>query len=134
MRVLYFCIDNACRSQLAEALTNMLGTEGVEAYSAGAAPAATLDEKACDVMRELGYEMSGQYPKSIDDLPEIEFDYAVTLGCGDETPVVKARMMFDWDIPETRGMSVSDIRSVRDTIRDRVERLLVAPRSVGDKW
>lgn len=134
MRVLYFCVDNACRSQLAEALTNMLGTEGVEAYSAGAEPAPMLDDRACAAMRALGYEMAGQHPKSIEDLPELEFDYAITLGCGDESPMVKARMVFDWDIPDTRGMSEADMQGVRDMIRERVERLLVAPRVGGDKW
>jgi protein-tyrosine-phosphatase len=132
VRVLYFCIENASRSQIAEALTTLLSADGVEAYSAGSEPAGAIDPSAVEVMRELGYDMSGQVPKSLDELPEVEFDYVITLGCGDERPMVKARMHIDWDIPDSSNMRTGELRSVRDMLRERVERLLVAPRLAAD--
>lgn len=129
MRVLFLCMENSCRSQMAEAFANMLGAEGVEAYSAGLEPSGMLQARAIEVMRELGYDLGTHEPKSVEDLPDIEFDYAVTMGCGDESPLVKTRMQLDWDIPDPSGMSLKDYRQVRDAIRERVERLLAAPRA-----
>lgn len=132
MRVLFVCTENARRSQMAEAFANMLGAEGVEAFSAGSEPAAALDPLTVQSMRELGYDMSAHEPKSLDDLPDLEFDYVVTLGCEDACPMVKARMQVDWDIPDPKGMDREGFRGVRDMIRSRVERLLAAPRAVAD--
>ena len=131
MRVLFVCNENSCRSQMAEAFANMLGADGVEAYSAGVEPGAMVDARAVEVMRELGYDLCAHMPKSVDDVPDIEFDYVITMG-GDEGPLVKARMQIDWDIPDPRGMGLRDFRGVRDAIRERVERLLVAPRALLD--
>lgn len=132
MRVLFVCAENACRSQMAEAFANMLGVDGVEAWSAGLEPAEQVNDAAIAMMRELGYDLGTHESKSVDDVPDIEFDYVVTMGCGGDSPLVKARMQIDWDIPDPRGMDRGDFRSVRDTIRDRVQRLLAAPRVVGD--
>ncbi|HEX6929888.1 MAG TPA: arsenate reductase ArsC [Gammaproteobacteria bacterium] len=128
MRVLFLCVENSCRSQMAEAFANMLGADGVEAYSAGSEPSGSVNPLAVDVMREVGYDLGTHASKSVDDLPDIEFDYAVTMGCGDECPLVKARMHIDWDIPDPRGMGLREFRGVRDNIRERVQRLLAAPR------
>lgn len=132
MRVLFVCLENACRSQMAEAFANMLGAEGVEAYSAGLESGETVDGRAVEVMRELGYDLARHASKSVDDLPDIEFDYVITMGCGDESPVVKARMQIDWDVPDPSGMGLKDFRQARDAIRERVERLLAAPRVAID--
>lgn len=132
MRVLFVCLENACRSQMAEAFANMLGAEGVEAYSAGLEPGETVDGRAVEVMCELGYDLARHASKSVDDLPDIEFDYVITMGCGEESPVVKARMQIDWDVPDPSGMGLKDFRQVRDAIRERVERLLAAPRVAID--
>ncbi len=131
MRVLFVCAENSCRSQIAEAFANMLGADGVEAYSAGVEPGAAVDARTVEVMRELGYDLRAHAPKSIDEVPDVEFDYIITMS-GEESPLVKARMQIDWDIPDPRGMGLQDFRGVRDTIRERVERLLVAPRALLD--
>lgn len=131
MRILFVCSENACRSQMAEALATMLGTEGVEAFSAGSDPAGYVDPKAIEAMQEVGYDMSAHESKSLDEVPDIEFDYLVTMGCADEAPVVKARMQIDWDIPDPAGMSISEFRNVREMLRERIARLLVAPRLAG---
>lgn len=131
MRVLFVCLENSCRSQIAEAFVNMLGVEGAEAYSAGVEPDTAVNELAVQVMREAGYEMAGHGCKSLEDVPDIEFDYAITMGCGEAHPMVKARMVIDWDIPDPRDMSITEFRRVRDMIRERVQRLLVAPRAMS---
>lgn len=132
MRILFVCPENNGRSQMAEAFGNMLGAEGVEAYSAGLEPAAEIDPRAIEVMRDLGYDMSSHVPKSIDEVPDIEFHYVVNMGCEESLPVVKARMEIDWDVPDPRGMGTRDFRGVRDMIRSRVEKLLAAPRAAAD--
>ena len=91
MRVLFVCAENSCRSQIAEAFANMLGADGVEAYSAGFEPGAAVDAGAVEVMRELGYDLRAHAPKSIDEVPDVEFDYIITMS-GEESPLVKARM------------------------------------------
>ena len=132
MRILFLCPHNDARSQMAEAFGNMLGAEGVEAYSGGVDPAAEVDPRAIEVMRELGYDMSAQAPKSMDDVPDVEFNYVVVMGCEGAAPVVKARMEIDWDVPDPRGMGMGDYRGVRDMIRSRIEKLLAAPRLAAD--
>jgi len=132
MRVLFVCIENSCRSQMAEGFANQLGVEGVEAYSAGSEPSGIVNPFAIKAMHELGYDMRSHESKSLDDIPDLEFDYAISLGCGDECPMVKARMHIDWDIPDPRGMGIDEFRRVRDMIRERVQRLLVAPRVLAD--
>ncbi|MBW3568307.1 MAG: arsenate reductase ArsC [Proteobacteria bacterium] len=132
MRVLFVCVDNSCRSQIAEAFANLLGVEGVEAYSAGSDPAGSVNPQAVKVMSELGYDLRSHPTRSLEDVPDVEFDYAVTMGCGDECPMVKARMHIDWDVPDPKGMNIEEFRRVRDMIRERVQRLLVAPRARVD--
>lgn len=132
MRVLFVCVENSCRSQMAEGFANMLGAEGVEAYSAGSEPGGHVNSSAVEVMRELGYDLGAHESKSVDDVPDIEFDYVVTMGCGDDCPMVKARMHIDWDIPDPRGMGLGEFRRVRGMIRERVQRLLAAPRIAAD--
>ncbi|MDX1442774.1 MAG: arsenate reductase ArsC [Gammaproteobacteria bacterium] len=132
LRILFVCQDNSAASQMAEAFASMRGPEGVEAYSAAPEPAAGIDPAAVDSMRELGYDMSQHFTRALDELPDIEFDYLVTLGGPIECPLTKARLQVDWDVPDPKGMGGSDFRDVRDAIRQRVDRLLAAPRIALD--
>jgi len=132
MRVLFVCVENSCRSQMAEAFANMLGVDGVEAWSAGSDPSGQVNDLAVEAMRELGYDLRAHASKSVDEVPDVEFDYLVTMGCDDDCPLVKARMQIDWDIPDPDGMNLRDIRAMRDMIRARVQRLLAAPRAIAD--
>lgn len=132
LRILFVCQDNAGISQIAEAFAAMRGPEGVEAYSAAPLPAPAVDPRAIAMMRELGYDMSHHRTTLLEDLPDIEFDYLVAMGDGVECPITKARLQVDWDIPDPSGMNDSDYRGVRDTIRQRVDRLLTAPRIALD--
>lgn len=128
LRILFVCQDNAAASQIAEAFANMRGPEGVEAYSAAPMPAAGIDPVAIETMGELGYDMSTHATWGLEDVPDIEFDYLVTLGGPIECPLTKARLQIDWDVPDPTGMGVRDFRDIRDAIRERVDRLLAAPR------
>ncbi|HLU61285.1 MAG TPA: arsenate reductase ArsC [Gammaproteobacteria bacterium] len=128
MRIVFVDQDNTCRSQLAEALVSLDAAEGVEAYSAGFEAGDELDANTRQVMEELGYDMSAHFTKSLDDLPDLEFDYVVSLGVGD--PMLKARMSLEWDVPDPRIRDVRSMRDMRDTLRERITRLLAAPRTI----
>ena len=128
-RLLFVCIENSNRSQIAEAFARIHGGGRVEAWSAGSRPSGRVNPRAIEAMRELGYDLSAHASKSLDDLPSVEFDAVVTMGCGDACPFVAARRRLDWQIPDPREMSPADFRAVRDRIEREVLDLLaeVAP-------
>jgi protein-tyrosine-phosphatase len=107
---------------MAEAFAHMTG--GVEAYSAGSRPSGKVSPKAVEAMRELGYDLGAHRSKSLDDLPDVHFDAAITMGCGDECPSLKASLREDWKIPDPKEMSPEEFRKVRDLIGDQVTTLL----------
>lgn len=123
-RVLFVCAENANRSQMAEAFARMLGGESVEAYSAGSRPSGKVNPKAIEAMREIGYDLMSHESKSLDDLPDIAFDYVATMGCGDACPMVKAERRADWSIPDPKHLPADEFRAVRDSIRDQVRDML----------
>ena len=85
-RVLFVCVENANRSQMAEAFARILGRESIEAYSAGSKPSGKVNPKAIKAMRELGYDLSVHGSKSLDELPDVSFDFVATMGCEDACP------------------------------------------------
>lgn len=119
-RVLFVCIENSNRSQMAEAFARMLGGNSVEACSAGSRPSGKVNPKAIEAMRELEYDLSAHGSKSLDDLPNVEFDFVATMGCGDACPLVRARQRADWAIPDPKNLPADEFRIVRDLIRDKV--------------
>lgn len=123
-RVLFVCVENSCRSQMAEAFARMAGHDGLEAYSAGSKPSGSVNPKAVAAMRELGYDLAAHDSKSLDDIPDETFDYAVTMGCGDACPLVRARHREDWDIPDPKHMDEAEFRKIRDLIGAKVRELL----------
>lgn len=123
-RVLFVCVENSCRSQMAEALARMHGGSRVEAYSAGSRPSGTVNPKAIASLGELGYDLRRHSSKGLGDVPETEYDVAVTMGCGDECPTVRARRREDWGIPDPKNMSPEQFRAVRDLIEQKVKELL----------
>ena len=122
-RVLFVCVENANRSQMAEAFARMIGGDAVEAASAGSKPSAVLNPKAVRFMAELGYDLSTHRPRSLDAI-EGEFDAVVTMGCGDSCPWVPARIRQDWALPDPRHLDDDGYRAVRDEIARRVRALL----------
>jgi arsenate reductase len=123
-RVLCVCVENSSRSQMAEAFARLLGGPAVEAYSAGSRPAGAVHPKAVEAMRELGYDLSAHRPKSLDELPDAEFDFVATMGCGDECPLVRAGRRADWNIPDPKHLPPDQFRAVRDLIGAKVKELL----------
>ena len=124
-RVLFVCVENANRSQMAEAFARMQGGDGVEALSAGSAPSGRINPKAVRFMAELGYDLRTHASKSLDDI-DGEFDAVVTMGCGDNCPWVPATRREDWALPDPRDMDDDAYRAVRDEISSRVQRLLAS--------
>jgi arsenate reductase len=122
--VLFVCIENAGRSQMAEAFAKFYGSEDLRAYSAGSRPSGTINRQAINVMSETGYDLTTHRSKSLAEIPDIEFDVVVTMGCGDECPFIRAKQHLDWDIPDPKGRSIEEVRRIRDLIRDRVQELL----------
>lgn len=121
-RVVFVCVENSNRSQMAQAFANCIG--GVEAYSAGSRPSGRVNPKAKEAMSELGYDLTVHASKSLADLPQVTFDAAVTMGCGDSCPHLQARKRYDWAIPDPRDMSPNEFREVRDLIGRKVAELL----------
>jgi len=124
IKVLFVCVENANRSQMAEAFARLLGGTAVEAYSAGSKPSGRINPKAVEVMRDFGYDLTTHRSSSLDDLPDIEFDAVVTMGCGDACPLIPARHREDWALSDPRDMSPEDYRAVCNTIRSKVCDLL----------
>jgi len=128
-RVLFVCIENSNRSQMAEAFARLHGADVVDAFSAGSRPSGVVNPKAIEAMRERGYDLSRHKSKSLDDIPEGPYAAVVTMGCGDACPWIPADRREDWELPDPKAMSPEDFRVVRDEIERRVQLLLkqVAP-------
>jgi len=124
LRLLFVCIENSNRSQMAEAFARQIGGAEVGAFSAGSRPSGRVNPRAIEAMREKGCDLGKQISKSLAELPPVEFDAAVTMGCGDACPDVRARVREDWNIPDPRAMGPEEFRGVRDLIEVRVRGLL----------
>jgi protein-tyrosine-phosphatase len=123
-RIVFVCIENSNRSQMAEAFARIHGAGKVEPHSAGSRPSGHVNPKAIEAMKEIGYDLSIHQSKSLQDLAGIEFDVAVTMGCGDECPFIKAKQRLDWQIPDPKAMAPEQFREVRALIESRVKALL----------
>jgi len=124
-RVLFVCIENSNRSQMAEAFAHMLGGADIEALSAGSAPSGVINPKAIAAMAELGYDLTTHDSKSLDQVTG-DFDAVVTMGCGDSCPWVPAKRREDWALPDPKHFEGDAYRAVRDDIRERVRALLAS--------
>jgi glutathione/glutaredoxin type arsenate reductase len=124
IKVLFVCIENSCRSQIAEGFARDLGKGAVEAYSAGSRPSGALNPAAVYVMREVNIDISAQKSKGFADLPANDFDYVVSMGCQDVCPFFPAQKHIEWDIEDPKNKGVEAFRNVRDEIKDRVRILI----------
>jgi protein-tyrosine-phosphatase len=122
-RVLFVCIENSCRSQMAEAFARRYASDVIEAASAGSRPEGRVNPKAVAAMAELGCNLSGQRSKSLGEIPQVKYDYVITMGCGDECPFIPADHHEDWDIPDPKKLPMDEFRQVRDLIGRRVKEL-----------
>ena len=124
-RVLFVCVENSNRSQMAEAFAHMHGGTEIEALSAGSRPSGKINPKATRMMAELGYNLASHQSKSLDELTG-DFDAVITMGCGDQCPWLPARIRQDWALPDPRDMDDDAYRTVRDDIGSRVKTLLAS--------
>jgi protein-tyrosine-phosphatase len=131
-RILFVCVENSNRSQMAEAFARLLGRKEVEAHSAGSRPSGQINPRAVAAMAELGYDLSAHQSKSLADLPSGQWDAVVTMGCGDACPHLPARLREDWAIPDPRALEPEEFRKVRDQVRDQVAGLLSRLRVTRD--
>jgi arsenate reductase len=122
-RVLFVCVENANRSQMAEAFAHIHGGDAVEALSAGSKPSGVINPKAIRFMAELGYDLASHDSKSLDEI-DGEFDAVITMGCGDNGPWIPAKRREDWGLPDPKHMDDPEYRVVRDEISARVKALL----------
>ncbi|HEY2251233.1 MAG TPA: arsenate reductase ArsC [Planctomycetaceae bacterium] len=123
-RVVFVCIENSNRSQMAEAFARIHGAGKVEAQSAGSRPSGRVNPKAIAAMNELGYDLTTHSSKGLDAFDGKEIDVAVTMGCGDECPLVLAGQRLDWKIPDPREMTPEHFREVRNLIETKVKELI----------
>lgn len=124
VRVLFVCIENSNRSQMAEAFARMYGGDRVEAHSAGSRPSGRVNPKAVEAMRELGYDLAAHRSKSIEQIPAGPYDAVVTMGCGDACPWIPAKRREDWALPDPRELPPDEFRKVRNLVGEKVKILL----------
>ncbi len=123
-RFLFVCVENSCRSQMAEGFARTKAPGRVAAYSAGSRPSGRVDPRAIRFMLERGVDIATQASKGLADLPEGRWDCVVTMGCGDACPHLPARRRIDWDLPDPKPLDDAGFRGVRDRIERLVEGLL----------
>jgi protein-tyrosine-phosphatase len=124
LRVVFVCVENSNRSQMAEAFARIHGADAVDSFSAGSRPSSKVNPKAIAAMKELGYDLGKHRSKALAELVGMDFDMVVTMGCGDECPTIKAKRREDWSIPDPREMPPEQFRVVRDLIESKVKELL----------
>ena len=123
-RVLFVWVENSNRSQMAEAFARLHGGGKIEAFSAGSRPSGRINPRAVEAMKEVGYDLTTHTSKGLGDFNGQEFDAAVTMGCGDACPLVRAKRRIDWQVPDPREMPPEQFGAVRDLIEAKVKELL----------
>ena len=124
IKIVFVCVENARRSQMAQGFAEALGQGELKVYSAGSRPFWAIDPLVIEVMREKGIDLSSKRPKSLNDLPPIEMDYLITMGCEETCPAVLSKKIIEWKIPDPKGKSIDVFREVRDLIENKVRTLL----------
>src|ERR1051326_5959657 len=103
-RVLFVCVENSCRSQMAEGFARTLGGAVMEAWSAGSQPSGKINETAVQVMAEKGIDLRSHRSKGLNDLASQRWDYVITIGCGDACPIVASKKKEDWALPDPKHL------------------------------
>ena len=122
--VLFVCVHNAGRSQMAAALLDHHARGNVHVRSAGSTPADEINPAVMEAMAEIGLDLSKEFPKPLTDEAVRGADVVVTMGCGDACPVYPGKRYLDWDLTDPAGKTVEEVRSIRDEIDRRVRGLL----------
>lgn len=122
--LLFVCIENSNRSQMAEGFARALGSGRVAAFSAGSRPSGQINPRAIQFMREKGIDLTVQRSKGLDDLPRVKWDYIVTMGCGDDCPALPAVHRLDWELQDPKHLADDGFRAIRDRIEGLIAGLL----------
>ena len=122
--VLFVCVHNAGRSQMAAGWLRHLAGDTVEVRSAGSAPGDTVNPAAVEAMREVGIDITDQTPKLLEYETAQDSDVIITMGCGDACPIFPGKRYEDWELTDPAGQPIDVVRQVRDEIRGRIEKLV----------
>ena len=122
--LVFLCIENSCRSQIAQAFAKKYGEGKVNALSAGSHPSGRINEKAVLLMKEYDYDLNSHSSTGTNDLPEGEVHSMISMGCGDSCPTIKAKNRIEWNIPDPKNMELDEFREVIKEIENRVLGLL----------
>ena len=124
-KVLFICIENSCRSQIAETLTNHIYWNKFFAYSAGSKPSGIVNPNAIEVLKERGIDISNRKSKGFENIPkELKFDYVITMGCGDECPFYPGAKRIEWQIPDPKGKSLEFFRETLNLIEEKIKNFI----------
>jgi arsenate reductase len=123
-RIVFVCVENARRSQMAQAFAEKIGRERLEVYSAGSPPSSQIDPLVVEVMKEKRIDLSSRLPKGLNDLSPVEMDYLITMGCEEICPAVPAKRIIEWEIPDPKGKPIYEVRRIRDMLEVKVKMLL----------
>lgn len=124
-KILFICVENSCRSQMAEGFARDLGKDIIESYSAGSNPSGKINPDAVKVMAEEGIDISSQRSKGFEGLPVKKFDFAITLGCEDTCPFVASVKHIEWNIEDPKGKDIESFRKARNDIKKKVKNFIV---------
>lgn len=124
-KVIFVCIENSCRSQMAEAFGHIHGEGQLEVYSSGSRPSGKVNPRAIEFMAELNYDLSCHDSKPLSEFEGMQFDYAITMGCGDECPMIVADHREDWGIPDPKNEEADRFREIRSIIEEKVKSLIL---------
>ncbi|HKI46979.1 MAG TPA: arsenate reductase ArsC [Balneolales bacterium] len=123
-KILFVCIENSNRSQMAEAFARMRENSTIEIWSAGSRPSGKVNPRAVQFMKEKGYDLSTHRSKSLDEIPEGPYEYVITMGCGEECPFIPAKHREDWALTDPKTLDDEGFRAIRDEIEKRVMALV----------
>ena len=118
--IVFLCVENSCRSQIAEAFGRAFFADQYEVASAGSEPSGSVNATAIELMQELGYDMTCHRSKGVDELETKEILALITMGCGDACPKIAAKQRLEWQIPDPKNMSRRDFRAVINLIKKQV--------------
>jgi protein-tyrosine-phosphatase len=124
--VVFVCVANSFRSQMAEAIARSVASGEWEIWSAGSNPSGQVHGLAKQLMAERGIDLSTHRSKGVEALPARQWDYVVTMGCGDRCPTLRGRQRLDWNIPDPAGIPLEEARKIRDDLEQRVRTLMAA--------
>jgi protein-tyrosine-phosphatase len=123
-KVLFVCTENSCRSQITEAFAHLYGKDKIEPFSAGSNPSGKINPKAIESMKEIGYDLARHSSKSLAEIPQEQYEYVITMGCGDVCPFVDARYHEDWGIPDPKELPMEEFRRIIALIEDKARELI----------